>query len=130
MRQEGLSLRWHLMQQGVDEKEIEKEMKKWELNRENVLADREAKKAEKLLKKKQASQVEAAPEVPAEEKAEEAPEAKAAPEAPAEEKAEEAPEAEVASEAPAEEKAEEAPEAEVASEAPAEETDNNTEEEE
>ena len=70
MRQEGLSLRWHLMQQGVDEKEIEKEMKKWELNRENVLADREAKKAEKLLKKKEASQAEAAPEAPAEEKAE------------------------------------------------------------
>ena len=112
MRQEGISLRWHLMQQGVDEKEIEKEMKKWELNRENVLADREAKKAEKLLKKKEASQAEAAPEAPAEEKAEEAPEAEAAPEA------------------PAEEKAEEAPEAEVASEAPAEETDNNTEEEE
>ena len=157
MRQEGLSLRWHLMQQGVDEKEIEKEMKKWELNRENVLADREAKKAEKLLKKKEASQAEAAPEAPAEEKAEEAPEAEAAPEAPAEEKAEklqaeekaeeapeaeaapeapaeekaeEAPEAEAAPEAPAEEKAEEAPEAEVASEAPAEETDNNTEEEE
>ena len=148
MRQEGLSLRWHLMQQGVDEKEIEKEMKKWELNRENVLADREAKKAEKLLKKKEASQAEAAPEAPAEEKAEEAPEAEAAPEAPAEEKAEEAPEAEAAPEAPAEEKAEEAPEAEAApeapaeekaeeapeaeaaSEAPAEETDNNTEEEE
>ena len=152
MRQEGLSLRWHLMQQGVDEKEIEKEMKKWELNRENVLADREAKKAEKLLKKKEASQAEAAPEAPAEEKAEEAPEAEVASEAPDEEKAEEAPEAEVASEAPAEEKAEEAPEAEaapeapaeekaeekaeeapeaeVASEAPAEETDNNTEEEE
>ena len=121
MRQEGLSLRWHLMQQGVDEKEIEKEMKKWELNRENVLADREAKKAEKLLKKKEASQAEAAPEAPAEEKAEEAPEAEAAPEAPAEEKAEEAPEAEAAPEAPAEEKAEEAPEAEVAPEAPAEE---------
>ena len=120
MRQEGLSLRWHLMQQGVDEKEIEKEMKKWELNRENVLADREAKKAEKLLKKKEASQAEAAPEAPAEEKAEEAPEAEAAPEAPAEEKAEEAPEAEAA-EAPAEEKAEEAPEAEAAPEAPAEE---------
>ena len=121
MRQEGLSLRWHLMQQGVDEKEIEKEMKKWELNRENVLADREAKKAEKLLKKKEASQAEAAPEAPAEEKAEEAPEAEAAPEAPAEEKAEEAPEAEAAPEAPAEEKAEEAPEAEAAPEAPAEE---------
>ena len=84
MRQEGLSLRWHLMQQGVDEKEIEKEMKKWELNRENVLADREAKKAEKLLQR-EASQSEAAPEAPAEEKAEEAPEAEVASEAPAEE---------------------------------------------
>ena len=84
MRQEGLSLRWHLMQQGVDEKEIEKEMKKWELNRENVLADREAKKAEKLLQR-EASQSEAAPEAPAEEKAEEAPEAEAASEASAEE---------------------------------------------
>jgi len=139
MRQEGLSLRWHLMQQGVDEKEIEKEMKKWELNRENVLADREAKKAEKLLKKKEAAEAEAAPEAPeakaapeapAEEKAEEAAEAEVASEAPAEEKAEEAPEAEVASEAPAEEKAEEAPEAEAAPEASAEETENNTEEEE
>ena len=85
MRQEGLSLRWHLMQQGVDEKEIEKEMKKWELNRENVLADREAKKVEKLLKKEEASKSEAAPKVPAEEKAEEASEAEVAPEAPAEE---------------------------------------------
>ena len=84
MRQEGLLLRWHLMQQGVDEKEIEKEMKKWELNRENVLADREAKKAEKLLQR-EASQSEAAPEAPAEEKAEDVPEAEAAPEAPAEE---------------------------------------------
>ena len=148
MRQEGLSLRWHLMQQGVDEKEIEKEMKKWELNRENVLADREAKKAEKLLKKKEASQAEAAPEAPAEEKAEEAseaeaapevpaeeiaeeaPEAEAAPEAPAEEKAEEAPEEDVAPEAPAEKKAKEAPEEDVASEASAEESVNNTEEEE
>ena len=85
MRQEGLSLRWHLMQQGVDEKEIEKEMKKWKLNRENVVADRKAKKVEKLLKKEEASKSEAAPEVPAEEKAEEAPEAEVAPEAPAEE---------------------------------------------
>ena len=81
MRQEGLSLRWHLMQQGVDEKEIEKEMKKWELNRENVLADREAKKAERLLKKNEADQAEASPEAPVEAKAEEAPEAEAAPEA-------------------------------------------------
>ncbi len=103
MRQEGLSLRWHLMQQGVDEKEIEKEMKKWELNRENVLADREAKKAEKLLKKEEPSQAEAAPEAPAEEKVDEAPEAEAAPEAPAEERVDEAPKAEAAPEVPAEE---------------------------
>jgi len=57
MRQEGLSLRWHLLQQGTDEKEIEKEMKKWEMNRENVLADRKAKKLEKLSKKSEESQV-------------------------------------------------------------------------
>ena len=56
MRQEGLSLRWHLMQQGMEEKEIEKEMKKWEMNRENVLADRKAKKIEKLSKKSEESQ--------------------------------------------------------------------------
>ena len=111
MRQEGLLLRWHLMQQGVDEKEIEKEIKKWELNRENILAERESKKVEKLLKKNEASQREAAPEAPIEEKAEEASDAEAAPEA------------------SVEKKAEETPEAEAVKEAPAEETENNTEEE-
>ena len=55
MKREGLALRWHLMQQGVDEKEIEKELKKWELNRENVLAAREAKEAEKRSNKGQIS---------------------------------------------------------------------------
>ena len=111
MRQEGLSLRWHLMQQGVEEKEIEKEMKKWEMNRENVLADREAKKLEKLAKKNESSQSSDAEEAPAEEApAEEAP-------------AEEAP----AEEAPAEEApAEEAP----AEEAPAEEDNDKKKEEE
>ena len=52
MKRDGLSLRWHLMQQGVDEKEIEKEMKKWELNREEVLALRKAKADEKVSNKK------------------------------------------------------------------------------
>ena len=52
MKRDGLALRWHLMQQGVDEKEIEIEIKKWELNREDTLASREAKEAEKLEKKK------------------------------------------------------------------------------
>ena len=56
MKREGLALRWHLMQQGVDEKEIKKELKKWELNRENVLAAREEKEAEKRLNKKDKSQ--------------------------------------------------------------------------
>jgi len=63
MKREGLALRWHLMQQGVDEKEIEKELKKWELNRENVLAAREEKEAEKRSNKKDKSQAsEATPE--------------------------------------------------------------------
>ena len=52
MKRDGLALRWHLMQQGVDEKEIEKEIKKWELNQESALATREAKAAEKLEKEK------------------------------------------------------------------------------
>mgnify|MGYP001488552712 CR=1 FL=1 len=43
--------------------DIEKELKKWELNRENVLAAREAKEAEKRSNKKDKSQApEAAPE--------------------------------------------------------------------
>jgi len=57
MKRDGLALRWHLMQQGVDEKEIEIEIKKWELNREDTLASREAKKAEKLEKKKEKPEV-------------------------------------------------------------------------
>ena len=52
MKRDGLALRWHLMQQGVDEKEIEKEIKKWELNQESALATREAKAAEKLEEEK------------------------------------------------------------------------------
>ena len=64
MKREGLALRWHLMQQGVDEKEIEKELKKWELNRENVLAAREQKEAEKRSNKKDKYHAsEATPEV-------------------------------------------------------------------
>ena len=124
MKQEGLSLRWHLMQQGTEEKEIEKEMKKWEMNRENVLADRDAKK---LAKKNEASQSSNSEEKPAEEAtAEEAP----AEETPAEEAlAEEAPKEEAPKdeapkeEAPAEkEPVEEATaEEKPAEEAPAEE---------
>lgn len=88
MKREGLALRWHLMQEGVEEKEIEKEIKKWELNRENILASRETKEAEKLAKKKEESQSsEAAPEAeqPAEEVGSDEPEAAPEAEKPAEE---------------------------------------------
>ena len=94
MKREGLALRWHLMQEGVDEKEIDKEIKKWELNRENVLASREAKQAEKLAKKKEKPQSsEAAPEAEADKPAEDAggDDQEAAPEAEADKPAEEEP---------------------------------------
>ena len=94
MKREGLALRWHLMQEGVDEKEIEKELKKWKLNRENVLASREAKQAEKLAKKKEKSKSsESAPEAEADKSAEDAggDEPEAAPEAEADKPAEDEP---------------------------------------
>ena len=40
LRRAGLSHRWHLMQRGVEGSELDKEMKKWELNREDVLKNR------------------------------------------------------------------------------------------
>ena len=49
LRRSGLSHRWHLMQQGMDGPDLEKEMKKWELNREDVLKKR-AEKQEKKTK--------------------------------------------------------------------------------
>ncbi len=56
LRRSGLSHRWHLMQQGMDGSELEKEMKKWELNREDVLkkrAEKDEQKAKEVIKKKQ-----------------------------------------------------------------------------
>ena len=94
MKREGLALRWHLMQEGVDEKEIAKEIKKWELNRENVLASRESKQAEKLAKKKEKSQSsEASSEVEADKPTENAgsDDQESAPEAEADKPAEEEP---------------------------------------
>ena len=49
MKRSGLAHRWHLTQQGLDEKAIEKEMKKWALTREETLK----KRGEKVNKKKQ-----------------------------------------------------------------------------
>ena len=56
LRRAGLSHRWHLMQQGLDASDLEKEMKKWELNREDVLkkrAEKDEQKAKEVIKKKQ-----------------------------------------------------------------------------
>ena len=51
MRRAGIAHRWHLMQQGMDEAEIDKEMKKWELNREDVLKVQAIKKETKEVKR-------------------------------------------------------------------------------
>ena len=98
MKRSGLAHRWHLVQQGLDEKTIEKEMKKWAMTREETLKNRASKAEEKAKKAKEKAKVdaEAAAQAAEEAPAEEAP----AEEAPAEEApAEEAP----AEEAPAEE---------------------------
>ena len=63
LRRAGLSHRWHLMQQGLNASELEKEMKKWELNREDVLkkrAEKDEQKTKSVAKKKE---VEVAEEV-------------------------------------------------------------------
>ena len=54
MKRSGLAHHWHLIQQGLDEKIIEKEMKKWVLTREETLknkAERSDKKAEEAKAK-------------------------------------------------------------------------------
>ena len=56
LRNAGISHRWHLMKQGLSDSEIEKEMKKWELSREDVLkgrSERAEKKAEEKVEVEQ-----------------------------------------------------------------------------
>ena len=53
LRRAGIAHQWHLMNQGLDEAQIEKEMKKWELNREDVKkarAERTEKKTDETAK--------------------------------------------------------------------------------
>ena len=50
MKRSGLAHRWHLIQQGLDEKDIEKEMKKWAADREETLK-RRSEKAKKENRK-------------------------------------------------------------------------------
>jgi len=118
MKRSGLAHRWHLTQQGLDEKTIEKEMKKWALTREETLknrAEKVTKKAEKAEEKiKAETEAAAAAEAAVEEAAAATEEADAKEDAPAEV------EDIKAEETPAEEKEEVAAE-ETAGEVPAEE---------
>ena len=75
MKRSGLAHRWHLIGQGLDEKEIEKQMKKWAADREETLKRRAEKATEKAkqanLKKVEKAEEEAPKEeaAPAEEEA-------------------------------------------------------------
>jgi small subunit ribosomal protein S16 len=101
MKRSGLSYKWHLIQQGLDEDMIAKALDEWKKEREAVIENRKKKSIEKKENKK-AENV-ANVEAPAEEVTEEAPAEEVTEEAPAEEVTEEAPAEEVTEEAPAEE---------------------------
>ena len=55
LRTAGLAHKWHLMKQGLDEIAVEKEMKKWALEREDVLERRRQRAEAKVAEKKAAS---------------------------------------------------------------------------
>lgn len=51
LRRAGIAHKWHLIKQGLDDSQVEKEMQKWEMNHEEVLKARSEKK-EKTSKEK------------------------------------------------------------------------------
>ena len=55
LRTAGLAHKWHLMKQGLDETAVEKEMKKWALEREDVLERRHQRAEAKVAEKKAAA---------------------------------------------------------------------------
>ncbi len=59
LRRAGIAHRWHLINQGLDEAQIDKEMKKWELNRNDVIKARSERKEKKAEEKVKAAAVEA-----------------------------------------------------------------------
>ena len=48
IRQSGLAHRWHLIKQGLDDNAIDKEMKKWELKRQDIKNKKKEKAAKKV----------------------------------------------------------------------------------
>jgi small subunit ribosomal protein S16 len=91
MKRSGLAHKWHLIGQGLDEKEIEKEMKKWAADRQETLkrrAEKTLEKAKQAKLKKSEKEETPAEEVPVEETPAEE-EAPAEEETPAEEEAKE-----------------------------------------
>ena len=56
LRTAGLAHKWHLMKQGLDEAAVEKEMKKWALEREDVLERRRNRAEAKVADKKAAAE--------------------------------------------------------------------------
>jgi len=65
LRTAGLAHKWHLMKQGLDEAAVEKEMKKWALEREDVLGRRGQRAEAKVAEKKAAAEKRAAEKVAA-----------------------------------------------------------------
>ena len=59
LRRAGIAHRWHLIKQGLDEAQIDKEMKKWELNRNDVIKARSERKEKKAEEKVKAAAVDA-----------------------------------------------------------------------
>ena len=55
LRTAGLAHKWHLLKQGLDETAVEKEMKKWALEREDVLERRRQRAETKVAEKKAAA---------------------------------------------------------------------------
>tara|TARA_B100001121_G_C18417425_1_gene493011 strand:+ start:78 stop:437 length:360 start_codon:yes stop_codon:yes gene_type:complete len=45
LKRAGIAHKWHLINQGLDDSQLEKEMQKWNLNREEVLKARSDKKS-------------------------------------------------------------------------------------
>ena len=93
MKRSGLAYKWHLIKQGLSESEIEKALKKWKEERDEVVKNRKKARLDRKIKKKEEKDskklVEEAPaEEPAKEEApvEETPAEEPAKEAPAEEK--------------------------------------------